>query len=246
MLQRQKNSPIDKLLTCKFWGGAAVKLEPEMIEIYWHFHKISSNILRNTSISMKKKMMMALEHFFVTLFEKSNFCPKIQFWQNANIFTSFLPNFFWHFFSWNQSCQQLKSPKPQHFHEFFTPKNWQFSWEIKVDFFGQKYIPTQNVSGHYNAWSSWSPCSVTCGVGTQTRTRTCWGKDHFTVGVTYCCEGKSKQVVRCKRKDCPDDPLDLSKYELWDCLIKKNSFDSHCSKSSFFVQKFNFDFPRKF
>ena len=34
-------------------------------------------------------------------------------------FTKF---FFWQFFSWNQSCQQLKSPKPQPFHEFFTPK----------------------------------------------------------------------------------------------------------------------------
>ena len=32
-------------------------------------------------------------------------------------------NFFWQFFSWNQSCQQLKSSKPQHFHEFFTPNN---------------------------------------------------------------------------------------------------------------------------
>ena len=34
-----------------------------------------------------------------TLFEKSNFCPKIQFWQNPNIFTSFLPNFFFDHFS---------------------------------------------------------------------------------------------------------------------------------------------------
>ena len=51
-----------------------------------------------------------------TLFEKSNFCPKIQFWQKPNIFTSFSPKFFWQFFSWNRSCQQLKSPKPQHFH----------------------------------------------------------------------------------------------------------------------------------
>ena len=35
----------------------------------------------------------------------------------------FHPNFFWQFFSWSQSCQQLKSPKPQHFHEFFTQNN---------------------------------------------------------------------------------------------------------------------------
>ena len=39
----------------------------------------------------------------------------------------FHPNFFWQFFSWNQSCHQLRSLKPQHFHEFFTP--------IKIDNF---------------------------------------------------------------------------------------------------------------
>ena len=56
------------------------------------------------------------------LFEKSNFCPKIQFWPNPNIFHEFFTlNFFLQFFSWNQSCPQLKSPKPQHFHEF-SPK----------------------------------------------------------------------------------------------------------------------------
>ena len=67
---------------------------------------------------------------------KSNFCPKIQFWQNPNIFTKI---FFWQFFSWNQSCQQLKSPKPQHFHEFFTQKDRQFSREIKVEFLDKKW-----------------------------------------------------------------------------------------------------------
>ena len=76
-----------------------------------------------------------------TLFEKSNFCPKIQVWQDHNIFTSFSPNFFWQFFSWNQSCQQLKSPKPQHFHEFFTQikstifsgnQSWIFGQKMKI------------------------------------------------------------------------------------------------------------------
>ena len=47
--------------------------------------------------------------------------------------------FFWQFFSWNQSCQQLKSPKPQHFREFFTLKNRQFSREIKVEFLDKKW-----------------------------------------------------------------------------------------------------------
>ena len=138
MLQRQKNSPIDKLLTCKFWGGAAVKLEPEMIEIYWHFHKISSNILRNTSISMKKKMMMALEHFFVTLFEKSNFCPKIQFWQNANIFTSLSPKFFLTIFLVKSKLSTAKKSKTTTFSRVFHPKNRQFSRDIKFEFLDKK------------------------------------------------------------------------------------------------------------
>ena len=36
---------------------------------------------------------------YITLFEKSNFCPKIQFLQNPNIFTSFSSNFFFDNFS---------------------------------------------------------------------------------------------------------------------------------------------------
>ena len=37
--------------------------------------------------------------FLRTLFEKSNFFPKIQFWQNPNIFTSFSPQIFFDNFS---------------------------------------------------------------------------------------------------------------------------------------------------
>ena len=70
----------------------------------------------------------------LTLFEKSNFCPKIQFWQNLNIFMSFSSKFFWQFFSWNQSCQQLTGPKPQHFHEFFTQKIDNFHGILKLNF----------------------------------------------------------------------------------------------------------------
>ena len=46
----------------------------------------------------------------------------------------FHPNFFWQFFSWNQSCQQLKSPNPQHFHEFFTQKIDNFHGKSKLNF----------------------------------------------------------------------------------------------------------------
>ena len=69
----------------------------------------------------------------VKFLSKNSILTKPQ--QFYEFFTQF---FFWQFFSWNQSCQQLKSPKPQHFHEFFTQKNWQFSREIKVEFLDKK------------------------------------------------------------------------------------------------------------
>ena len=46
--------------------------------------------------------------------------------------------FFWQFFSWNQSCQQLKGPKSQHFHEFFTPKKIS-NFLVQSWFCGQKW-----------------------------------------------------------------------------------------------------------
>ena len=88
--------------------------------------------------------------FFVTLFEKSNSCPKIQFWSNPNIFTKI---FFGNFFSWNQSCQQLKSPKPQHFHEFFTPqKSTIFLGNQRLNFWTKKEDFEQ--CGLRNVWTT--------------------------------------------------------------------------------------------
>ena len=49
--------------------------------------------------------------------------------------------FFWQFFSRNQSCQQLKSPKPQHFHEFFTQnKRTTFLGKSKLNFWIKRKI----------------------------------------------------------------------------------------------------------
>ena len=64
-----------------------------------------------------------------TLFEKSNFCPKNSILTKPQHFRDFSTQIFWQFFSWNKSCQQLRSAKPQHFREFFTQIFWQFfSW----------------------------------------------------------------------------------------------------------------------
>ena len=75
-----------------------------------------------------------------THYSKSQiFVQKFNFDKTPTFSQVFHPNFFWQFFSWNQSCQQLKSPKSQHFHEFFTPKNRQLSREIKVEFLDKKW-----------------------------------------------------------------------------------------------------------
>ena len=50
----------------------------------------------------------------------------------------FHPNFFWQFFSWNQSCQQLKSQKLQYFHEFWPKTIRQFFSGNESWIFGQK------------------------------------------------------------------------------------------------------------
>ena len=56
-----------------------------------------------------------------THYSKSQiFVQKFNFDQTPTFSRVFHPNFFWQIFSWHQSCQQLKRPKPQHFHEFFT------------------------------------------------------------------------------------------------------------------------------
>ena len=56
-------------------------------------------------------------------FEKSNFCPKIQFWQNPNIFTSFLPNFFFlTIFLVKSKLSTAKKSKTTTFSRVFHPK----------------------------------------------------------------------------------------------------------------------------
>ena len=60
------------------------------------------------------------------------FVQKFNFDKTPTFSRVFHPTFFWQFFSSNQSCQQVKSPKPQHFHEFFTQK-------IKIGFLDKKW-----------------------------------------------------------------------------------------------------------
>ena len=66
-----------------------------------------------------------------TLFEKSNFCPKIQFWQNPNIFTSFSSKFFWTIFLVKSKLSIAKKSKIT---SFSTPKIDNFLGKSKLNF----------------------------------------------------------------------------------------------------------------
>uniref|UniRef100_A0A8C7WLU6 SCO-spondin n=1 Tax=Oryzias sinensis TaxID=183150 RepID=A0A8C7WLU6_9TELE len=52
----------------------------------------------------------------------------------------------------------------------------------------------------YDSWSSWSSCSVSCGLGRMTRTRTC----EDTEGGPSC--GETTQTESCRQPPCPDCP----------------------------------------
>ena len=54
-------------------------------------------------------------------------------------------------------------------------------------------------TGGWGSWSSFSPCSSTCGGGTRTRTREC--KDSANEGAE--CPGDSSQTETCNTEECP-------------------------------------------
>ena len=53
-------------------------------------------------------------------------------------------------------------------------------------------------------WSQWTPCSVTCNEGTQTRTRQCLarGPAKYAYHLTFFCNGKLQQSRDCYRFAC--------------------------------------------
>ena len=54
-------------------------------------------------------------------------------------------------------------------------------------------------TGGWGSWSSFSPCSSTCGGGTRTRTREC--KDSTDGGAE--CPGEPSETEACNTEECP-------------------------------------------
>ncbi|XP_031561120.1 A disintegrin and metalloproteinase with thrombospondin motifs adt-1-like isoform X2 [Actinia tenebrosa] len=59
------------------------------------------------------------------------------------------------------------------------------------------------VDGKWSDWKAWSSCSVTCGGGSQSRTRTCTNPTPANGGKE--CEGEDTQTQACQASHCPVD-----------------------------------------
>ncbi|XP_078371948.1 uncharacterized protein LOC144655560 isoform X2 [Oculina patagonica] len=64
------------------------------------------------------------------------------------------------------------------------------------------------IAGHWGHWSPWTACSVTCGYGTHTRTRTC--NDPAPKNGGKDCRGDSEDVGKCLMTVCNLGPFDVS------------------------------------
>ena len=70
-------------------------------------------------------------------------------------------------------------------------------------------------------WGNWvdAECSVTCGGGSKTETRTCMNGNAGDVG----CEGSENQILSCNEQDCPGKKI-LSLQKLISKELKSRKF----------------------
>ena len=59
------------------------------------------------------------------------------------------------------------------------------------------------MDGRWTSWSSWTECSVTCGIGEKTRTRTCTNPEPAYGGDE--CTGDDTKTRSCDAGSCSGD-----------------------------------------
>ncbi len=64
-----------------------------------------------------------------------------------------------------------------------------------------KFVKLTLADGNWGLWSAYFPCSVTCGGGTQSRTRYC--DSPYPSGGGHYCVGYNTETQSCNPDPCP-------------------------------------------
>ncbi|XP_052093883.1 neuroendocrine convertase 2-like isoform X3 [Mytilus californianus] len=91
--------------------------------------------------------------------------------------------------------------------------------------------PAKQAPGDWKKWSRWSECTVSCGNGTQTRSRQCNDRNNFKY-----CSGENFETVQCDQSECQVDGQSEvrsdecpSPSHLTDSCVEQCTNDSDCS-----------------
>ena len=87
---------------------------------------------------------------------------------------------------------------------------WIWIWIVNFNFC--------TVNGGWSQWQAWGPCSRTCGIGSQARSRTCTSPPPNNGGAS--CPGQNVQTRRCGSNNCPGLFKCVILFPTWACYPK--------------------------
>lgn len=98
------------------------------------------------------------------------------------------------------------------------------------------------MDGGWNLWTAWTPCSVTCGSGEQTRHRKCSNPEPVFGGKP--CSGESTESKNCHPQFCSGIILCTLFYSLDVDMTKKQDYIVYILSihSSFFFLNYDYFF----
>ncbi|KAK3585708.1 hypothetical protein CHS0354_020275 [Potamilus streckersoni] len=92
-----------------------------------------------------------------------------------------------------------------------------------------------HVDGHWSGWSKFSKCTVSCGLGTQMRSRLCSNPAPRNGGLD--CLGSSMEAIICSFPACVPEPRVCDKIRLLSSISHNNSIsqngDTSCTDRSY-------------